>query len=471
MDVSDTLKRLPAVDQVLDCLKPGDSDPRAGRDVLTECVRRTIAALRDRIRGGDLVGEDEMAPESIGREARRRMGRLHAGSLRSVINLTGIVIHTNLGRAPLSRAVLEDVDQRLSTYNNLEFDLTAHARGSRHDHVAALLLQLMPAQAALVVNNNAAAVLLILSEFAAGRGVVVSRGELIEIGGGFRIPDVMTQSGARLVEVGTTNRTRLADYEVALGQDTAMIFKAHQSNFRMVGFTEETGYRELADLARRNGLVFTADLGSGRLTDQGPLSRLDEPSPKDVLESGADLVCFSGDKLLGGPQAGVIAGRADLIDSLRKNPLLRALRVDRFTITAMEATLRRHLDGRLEDIPVLAALAASPETVRGRCRSLVRRVKRIRAEAGLELRVVPTEAEVGGGTLPGRIIPSFGVEVSLKGRSETFVERSLRENENAIIGRVHGGRLVLDLRTLLDGQSEPVARALAGLKAGEDDND
>lgn len=471
MDVSDTLKRLPAVDQVMECLDSADCRTRTGREALTDCVRQTVADLRDRIRSGERIAPGALAPEAIGLQALKRMERLQAGSLRSVINLTGVVIHTNLGRSPLSRAVLDDVDERLSTYNNLEYDLSAHERGSRHDHVAALLLQLIPAQAALVVNNNAAAVLLILAEFAAGREVVVSRGELIEIGGGFRIPDVMTQSGARLVEVGTTNRTRLEDYEVAVGPDTAMIFKAHPSNFRMVGFTEEAGYPELADLARRNGLVLTADLGSGRLADLGPRAGADDPSPTEVLEAGVDLVCFSGDKLLGGPQAGLIAGRADLIDSLRRNPLLRALRVDRFTIAALEATLRRYLDGRLDEVPVPAAIRAEPDAVRKRCVNLVRRVRRIRSGDDLHLRVVPTEAEVGGGTMPGRTIPSFGVEVRLKGRSETFIERSLRENEYAIIGRVHGGRLILDLRTLLEGQDELVARALAGLKAGEDDHE
>ena len=469
--MSDTLKRLPAVDRVLEVLGSNREGTGVNRDSTTRAARDVIADLRERIRSGAVVPDGDLTPEAVAGTVAELIATRMTGSLRPLINLTGIIVHTNLGRAPLSPPVLDEVCEILSTYNNLEFDLDAHERGSRYDHVSEMLLQLIPAEAALVVNNNAAAILLVLSHFAAGREVVVSRGELIEIGGGFRIPDVMTQSGARLVEVGTTNRTRIEDYERVLGPETAMIFKAHQSNFRMVGFTEETGYGPLAELARQNGLVFTADLGSGLLGNLDVPVSAEEPTPGAILDLGADLVCFSGDKLLGGPQAGVILGRADLLGELRQNPMLRALRVGKFTIAALEATLKRYLNGTLEQIPVIRAITTPADQVRRRCRSIVGKVSGLVPDGGLALQVVPTVSEMGGGTLPARTIPSFGIEVGMAGRSETSVEQALRQNDPPVMGRINGGRLVLDLRTLLPGQEKTVVQALAALVEREDEDE
>jgi len=471
MDTDTKLRGLPAVDRVMQKLESDDGAGPFRHDLLSSIVREVIDGLRRRVLAGEDIVDEDLAPVAVAGQALLLARERACGSLRPVINLTGVVLHTNLGRAPLSREVLKETTELLYSYNNLEFDLVKHTRGSRHDHVTRMLLQLMPAEAALIVNNNAAAVLLILSEFAAGLEVVVSRGELIEIGGGFRIPDVMSLSGARLKEVGTTNRTRVDDYENAVGQDTAMLFKAHMSNFRMVGFTEEVSYEDLASLAHRLGVMFVADLGSGRLADLDLPGSGDEPGPTDVIQAGADLVCFSGDKLMGGPQAGVIAGRSDLVARLKKNPLLRAMRVGRFTIAAMEATLKRYMAGDLDEVPVVAALTASAEQVRRRCRGIVRRVRRIVGNSEVGLDVVPTEAGAGGGTLPGWTIPSFGLKVRVKGRSETWIEEVLRKNDQPVLGRIREGCLILDMRTLLPGQEATVASALADLVGNEEEED
>src|SRR5207248_5347260 len=317
-----------------------------------------------------------------------------APHLRGVINATGVIAHTNLGRAPLATAALERVRDAAGGYSNLEYDLSAGARGSRQDHVAPILRRLTGAEAALVVNNNAAAVLLALAALAEGREVLVSRGELIEIGDGFRIPDVLARSGARLVEVGTTNRTHAADYERAITPETALLLRVHQSNFRVIGFTEQARVDELAQVALSHELVLVDDLGSGALVDLG-----DEPVARASLAAGADLVCFSGDKLLGGPQAGIVVGRAELVKRLRRHPLQRALRADKLTLAALEGTLGLYLDPEraAREVPVLRVLHEPPETVRARAERLANAV-------GGE--VEETVARVGGGALPLAELPS-----------------------------------------------------------------
>ena len=465
-DVSEKTRKLPAVDRVLDALgdPPGDGG-RLARGVVVEAVRGVLGELRRRIREGEPVADAALAPAAVALEASARMARTVRGTLRPVVNMTGVVVHTNLGRAPLSRELLADVVEVLAGYSNLEYDLDAHGRGSRYDHVAGLLRQVIPAEAALVVNNNAAAVLLILAEFARGREVVLSRGELIEIGGGFRIPEVMAASGARLVEVGTTNRTRADDFARAIGPDTAMLFKAHRSNFKMIGFTEEVGWGDLATLAREHGVMSVADLGSGLLMDPGPACAGDEPTPASVMRAGFDLACFSGDKMLGGPQAGIIVGQADAVARLRRNPLLRALRVGKFTIAALEATLARYLSGRTSEIPVGAAFRVTPDEVRQRCRRMVAAARRRGLQGGLQLDVVATRAEVGGGSMPGETLASFGIAVSRPGWSESDLEAALRGRNPPILGRVTGGRLVLDALALLPGQDAVVSSALSDLGA------
>jgi L-seryl-tRNA(Ser) seleniumtransferase len=359
-----------------------------------------------------------------------------------VLNATGVVVHTNLGRAPLAAAALDRMHEVARSYSNLEYELGSGSRGSRQDHVAAILRRLTGAEAALVVNNNAAAMLLALAAIAEGREVVVSRGELIEIGDGFRIPDVLQRSGARLVEVGTTNRTRAGDYDAAVTDETALLLRVHQSNFRVVGFTEQPSLRELAAVARRRGLPLLDDLGSGALLDLA-----DEPTARASLDAGADLVCFSGDKLLGGPQAGIVAGSAELIEKLRRHPLHRALRIDKLSLAALEGTLLLYLEperARVE-VPVLRMLEEDVSVVRGRA-------ERLAAAVGGE--VQETVARVGGGALPLHELPSYACAVDERAAA------ALRDHEPPIVGIVRDGRLLLDCRTLRDDELDEVAAAV-----------
>jgi L-seryl-tRNA(Ser) seleniumtransferase len=354
-----------------------------------------------------------------------------------------VIVHTNLGRAPLAAAALERAVEATRGYSNLEYDLDEARRGSRQDHVSAILQRLTGAEAAIVVNNNAGALLLALAALAEGRDVIVSRGELIEIGDGFRIPDVLARSGARLVEVGTTNRTRAADYESAVGERTALLLRVHQSNFRVVGFTEQPALLDLVDIARRHGLALVDDLGSGALADL--------PGEPSIRESPADLVCFSGDKLLGGPQAGIVAGRADLVERLRRHPLHRALRIDKLSLAALEGTLLLYLDPEraLAEVPVLRMLREPAVAVRARA-------ERLASKVGGE--VEETVARVGGGALPLHELPSFACAV------EESLAAPLRDHEPAVVGIVRDGRLLLDCRTLADAELDEVAAAVAACR-------
>ncbi|HJV29376.1 MAG TPA: L-seryl-tRNA(Sec) selenium transferase [Gaiellaceae bacterium] len=417
------LRDLPSVDE----LARDADDPLA-----VDAARTVLARAREEIRAGAEPGDLRV-------RLAEELAAARTPSLRRVLNATGVIVHTNLGRAPLAEAALDHVREATRGYSNLELDLTTGSRGSRQDHVAGILRRLTGAEASLVVNNNAAAVLLALAALAEGREVIVSRGELIEIGDGFRIPDVLARSGARLVEVGTTNRTRAADYESAIGPETAVLLRVHQSNFRVVGFTEQPRVEELAAIARRHELPLVDDLGScvlGALTD--------EPSAREALAAGADLVCFSGDKLLGGPQAGVVAGRADLVERLRRHPLQRALRADKLTIAALEGTLQLHLDAP-ERIPVLRMLREPVEGVRRRAERLAAAV------AGT---VEETVARVGGGALPLAELPSFACAV------EEGLAAPLRGATTPVVGIVRDGRLLLDCRTLDDDEVPEVAAAV-----------
>jgi L-seryl-tRNA(Ser) seleniumtransferase len=417
------LRDLPSVDE----LAREADDPLA-----VAAAREVLALAREEIQAG---GE----PGDLGARLRARLAATRRPSLQRVLNATGVVVHTNLGRAPLADEALARVQETARGYSNLEYDLAEGARGSRQDHVAGILRRLTGAEAALVVNNNAAAVLLALAALAEGREVLVSRGELIEIGDGFRIPDVLARSGARLVEVGTTNRTRAADYERAVGPDTAVLLRVHQSNFRVVGFTEQPRIEDLAAVARRHGLPLVDDLGSGVLTELA-----DEPSARDALARGADLVCFSGDKLLGGPQAGIVLGRAELVEKLRRHPLQRALRADKLTLAALEGTLLLYLDAP-ERIPVLRMLREDAESVRARA-------ERLATSAGGA--VEETVARVGGGALPLAELPSYACAV------EEELAAPLRAGTPPVVGIVRDGKLLLDCRTLRDEELEEVAAAV-----------
>jgi L-seryl-tRNA(Ser) seleniumtransferase len=417
------LRDLPSVDE----LARQSDDPLA-----VEVARKVVARARERIQRGDDPGD-------LGAQLQAELDSARTPHLRRVINGTGVIVHTNLGRAPLAEAALDRVREIARGYSNLECDLAAGGRGSRQEHVVESLRRLTGAEAALVVNNNAAAVMLALAALAEGREVLVSRGELIEIGDGFRIPDVLEQSGARLREVGTTNRTRGADYEAASGPETAVLLRVHQSNFRVVGFTEQPSLRELADVARRHDLPLVDDLGSGALIDIG-----DEPTARASLAAGADLVCFSGDKLLGGPQAGIVVGRAQLVEKLRRHPLQRALRADKLTLAALEGTLTLAVDAP-DEIPVLRMLREPAEAVRARAARLAELV-------GGE--VEETVARAGGGSLPLTELPSFACAV------EEELAVKLRASDPPVIAVVRDGRTLLDCRTLTDSEAEEVAGAV-----------
>jgi L-seryl-tRNA(Ser) seleniumtransferase len=375
-------------------------------------------------------------------------GPERSARLRRVLNATGVVVHTNLGRAPLPEAALDRVREVGRGYSNLEYDLSAGTRGSRQDHVAGILRRVTGAEAALVVNNNAAGVLLALAALAEGRDVLVSRGELIEIGDGFRIPDVLARSGARLVEVGTTNRTRAADYEQAIGPETAVLLRVHQSNFRLVGFTELPSLAELAKVAQRHELPLVDDLGSGALSPSNTALLREEPSVLESLEAGADLVCFSGDKLLGGPQAGIVVGNAELVERLRRHPLQRAVRADKLTLAALEGTLALYLEPEraLHEVPVLRMALEDADAVRGRA-------VRLAELTGGE--VEETVGRIGGGALPLAELPSFACAV------EEELAAPLRAGEPPVVGVVRDGRLLLDCRTLSDAEAEEVAAAVS----------
>jgi L-seryl-tRNA(Ser) seleniumtransferase len=420
------LRDLPSVDE----LSRGSDDPLA-----IEAARLVLARAREEIRAG-------ADPGDLARRLGDELLAARRPALRRVLNATGVLVHTNLGRAPLPAAAIERALEVGRGYSNLEYDLADGSRGSRQDHVASILRRLTGAEAAIVVNNNAAAMLLALAALAEGREVLVSRGELIEIGDGFRIPDVLARSGARLVEVGSTNRTRASDYDLAAGADTALILRVHQSNFRVVGFVERPTLKELAAVARARSLPLLDDLGSGAFVDIA-----DEPTARDALANGADLVCFSGDKLLGGPQAGIVVGRADLVERLRRHPLHRALRIDKLSLAALEGTLLLYLEPAraLAEVPVLRMLHEDVGSVR-------RRAERLAAEVGGE--VEETVARVGGGALPLVELPSFAcaVEESLAAR--------LRLGEPPVIGVLRDGRLLLDCRTLADDEVGAVAAAV-----------
>ena len=425
------LRDLPSVDRLL----ADDALAAAPRSLAVEAARAALERARVALAAG-------VDPGDLAVAARAELERLQTPSLRQVLNATGVIVHTNLGRAPLAPSAVHRLAELAGTYSNLELDLESGARGSRQDHAAGLLRRLTGAEAALVVNNNAAAVLLALAALAEGREVVVSRGELVEIGDGFRIPDVLARSGARMVEVGTTNRTRPADYERAIGPETALLLRVHPSNYRVVGFTQSVETRELAQIAKRAALPLVDDLGSGALLDVG-----DEPTASSSLAAGADLVCFSGDKLLGGPQAGIVVGRADLVERLRRHPLQRALRADKLTLVALEETLALYADPdrARREIPVLRMLDEPVEAVR-------ERAERLAGLIGGE--VEETVARVGGGALPLAELPSAAAAI------EERLAAPLRLGSPPVVGIVRDGRLLLDARTLTAEEVDEVARAV-----------
>ena len=445
------LRALPSVESVLVSEAGRAALQIHPRPRVLEAIRRVLAVLRTRILQGEAASfsSDALGPALVA---------LGTPGLRPVLNATGVVLHTNLGRAPLAPEALARVEAVARGYSNLELDLESGERGSRFAPLLEPLRTLTGAEDAIVVNNCAAATLLVLTALAEGREVVVSRGELVEIGGGFRIPDVMRQSHATLVEVGTTNRTRRADFERALSPSTALVTKVHRSNFALVGFTEETTVEELARLCQPRGVPLFVDAGSGLLSPLDLPGATGEPTMRSHIEAGADLVAFSGDKLLGGPQAGIVVGRAFWVSRLRAHPLARALRVDKLTVAALEATLRMVQDGRGDEIPARALTLAPEPVLRARADVLRRHLE----DAGVDARVVHVEGQVGGGTLPLARPRSWACV--LEGEAEAFATR-LRTGEPSVLARIEDGRLVLDVRCIEDPDVAPLAAAVVAARA------
>ena len=452
------LRALPSVEEVLESPELTTALAEYGHRLVTDASRAVIERRRESILAGDPVDEDSLAAGSIAAAAAEEAGRIQSPSLRPLINATGVVVHTNLGRSVLAAEAMRAVEAVSLSYSNLEYDLAAGQRGSRHDHITEIIVELTGAEEALVVNNNAAAVLLALATFAAGKEVVVSRGELIEIGGSFRIPDIMASSTARLVEVGTTNKTKLADYQEAIGPGTAMLLHVHSSNYAVVGFTAEVAAEELARLGHEHGLVVTHDLGSGVLADIPAFK--DEPSVFDSLGAGIDVVTFSGDKLLGGPQAGVVVGKAEFISKMKAHPMARAMRVDKMTLAALQATLALYLDPEeaLRKIPTLRMLSENDQTLKARAGDLVAGAGVAVGEAGA-VQLEQAASKVGGGALPLLELDSWVCAVSPVIMSVDELAARLRQTDPPVIGRIQKDRLLLDARTVLPEQVEAVAAA------------
>jgi L-seryl-tRNA(Ser) seleniumtransferase len=430
-------------------------------------VVQELRAVIDEVRAGTipLVTDAALRPAwlgSLAQEAARRAAIASGYSLRRVVNATGVVLHTNLGRARLAQAAIEHVAAVAARYSNLELDLDTGERGHRYDHVRELVCALTGAEDAIAVNNNAAAVLLCLSSLASGKQVVVSRGELVEIGGSFRVPEIMAQSGCRLVEVGTTNRTHLVDYERAITPETALLLKVHTSNFRVIGFTKSVDVADLVPLAARHGLGIMNDLGSGCLVQLRDLGLPHEPTVQEAVKEGADVVTFSGDKLLGGPQIGVIAGKRDIIKRLEKHQLLRALRVDKLTLAAFEATLRIYRDAKdpIGQLPSLRMLRIGAAEIRPRADAFAARLAP-RLPEGTGVQVIAGSSQVGAGSAPGVDLPTFLVAVRPRDLEVAAIDARLRARSPAVMVRVYGGELLVDLRTVEADEEELLLEALA----------
>ncbi len=473
----DLYRKLPSVDELVRRAKLEPLVSREGPIVVTDAARAVLASLREEVAAGrlDAIGIDLALSglnDAVARQVRQRLKY----SLRTVINATGVILHTNLGRAPLPVSALQHLSEIAGSYSNLEFDVESGERGKRDVHVDRLFRKLLdehpgtaaasvetghahatePAISTIVVNNNAAAVLLALNTLAEGGEVIVSRGELVEIGGSFRIPEVMSKSNAILREVGTTNRTRISDYERAINEKTRLLLRVHRSNFQITGFTEQPQIEELVGLARRRNTPLLEDLGSGALFDLRSIGVNGEPSVLDSLRRGVDVVTYSGDKLLGGPQAGMLSGRSDLIARMRSNSLFRALRVDKLTYAALEATLLAYVKGEHDAIPALRMMSLSREEIGRRAEAVAKGIRSSR----LLVEVLDGESVIGGGAAPSAVLPTRLLAIALEGMSADELSSNLRAFDSPIIARVEEGRVLLDLRTVFPEQDEAVVQAL-----------
>ena len=454
--MKELLRKIPKVDELLRNSALAEAAKQYGDRAVTEAIRAQLDILRQGILNQQITAMPGLS--DLCQQICRRVQRDSLPSFRHVINGTGILLHTNLGRACLSEKAARAVYEASCAYSNLEYDLSTGKRGSRYSHVEDILCRLTGAESALVVNNNAAAVLLVLSALTQGGQVPVSRGELVEIGGSFRIPEIMEACGAQLKEVGATNKTHLRDYENAINESTKALMKVHTSNYRIVGFSETPALSDLVELGHKYSLPVIEDLGSGCLVNLNQFGIYDEPSVQDSIRAGVDVVSFSGDKLLGGPQAGIILGKKQYLDILKKHPLNRAMRVDKMTLAALEATLRSYEADNAAEIPVIGMLSASREALQEKAGKLAA----ILAEAGIETEIIPTEGRVGGGSVPNHILPSYAV--AFTGDVNTLEEK-LRLGIIPIIGRIHEGKYLLDVRTLFENDFPAIVKALkeAGL--------
>ncbi len=461
---TEMFRMIPAVDRLLEESDLKDASKAYPRNLILRAINKVLDEMRTGIESGDIHDPSILGIESVSRLVKNRLELLARSSLRQVINATGVVIHTNLGRSILAERVIRMFRPLAGGYSNLEYDLEQGKRGSRYTHVEGILKELTSAEAAMVVNNNAAAVLITLETLAKDREVIISRGELVEIGGSFRVPDVMKKSGARMVEVGTTNKTHLEDYEEAIGPDTALLLKVHKSNFQIIGFAEEVNTSQLSGLGKKNGLPVMEDLGSGCLIDLSNYGLGKETTVQEVLADGADLVTFSGDKLLGGPQAGIILGRRDLIEEIRKNQLNRALRIDKLTLLALEETLKIYRDERtaLKEIPTLRMICEPYAGLKAKAGRLIRMTGRP-ASINFKLDLADGISKVGGGALPlmdlrTRLLCLIPVKMSAR-----YIDEWLRAFDPPIITRVEQDKVFLDVRTIQDEELKIVARAIKDL--------
>ena len=458
---SDLLRQIPSVDELLRQPRLAALAARIDRELLLEITRAALTDLRARL---SAEADDRrtiilpLDPAALQNKIANAVEQILARSLQPVINATGVILHTNLGRAPLTELAVEEFRRTATQYSNLEYDLEAGARGKRDVHTGQLIERLTGAEAAIVVNNCAAAVLLVLAALARDGEVLVSRGELIEIGDGFRIPEIMAQSGVTLREVGTTNRTRLADYDNAITEKTCVLLRVHPSNFQITGFTDKPSLAELAALAARANLPLVEDLGSGCLIDLSAHG-ITEPLVRHSIEAGADIVMFSGDKLLGGPQAGIIAGKKDLVAKIRRHPLFRALRVDKLTIAALEATLGAYLRAAYDEIPALRMIRATAADIKRRAENFLRELTPkfppSESKNQIELDIIDGESLVGGGSTPAQSLPTKLIRISSARHSAAQLEQRLRRRPAGIsvIARVESDRLILDLRTVLPAKN------------------
>jgi L-seryl-tRNA(Ser) seleniumtransferase len=463
-DQTDLLRQIPSVDETLAQPRLAALAKRVDRSLLVEVTRAALADLRAKIAGGQQIALLSLGSAALEEHISSAVEQILSRSLQPVINATGVILHTNLGRAPLTEAAIEEFRRTATQYSNLEYDLEAGTRGKRDVHTAQLLERLTGAESAIVVNNCAAAVLLVLAALAKGGEVIVSRGELIEIGDGFRIPEIMAESGAILREVGTTNRTRIADYECAINEKTRLLLRVHPSNFQITGFAEKPTLEELAALSERSGLPLVEDLGSGCLVDLSAAG-ITEPLVRQSIDAGVSVVMFSGDKLLGGPQTGIIAGKKEIVAGIRRHPLFRALRVDKLTNAALEATLGAYLRGSLDEIPALRMIRLTTKQLKLRVEDFLRALTPELPPGEVELEIADGSSLAGGGSTPTQSLPTKIIRIASARHSAAQLEQRLRRAPAGIsvIARVEDDRLILDLRTVFPEQEPQLVKTLAAV--------